>query len=258
MTALAPNEQSIYSGELLLINRDNPLQVKPDYFSKRLVSIHPSFPLILLQAKAAAMLSALITSLNCEDAIVPVSGYRSLEEQTQIYEQSLHDNGFEFTSKYVALPNCSEHQSGLAIDLAANREDIDFIRPDFPYTGIYQTFRQRAARYGFIERYPIGAELITGIAHEPWHFRFVGHPHAELMVQNALTLEEYIDYIKQFPYGDRHFSYNGQYMSAKVSFLEQSQLLSLSSLPNDWLDSSRYDVSGNNQDGFIITEWSSR
>lgn len=47
----------------------------------------------------------------------PVSGWRSFEEQTDIYQNSLVRNGRSFTRKYVALPGHSEHQTGLAIDL---------------------------------------------------------------------------------------------------------------------------------------------
>ena len=92
----------------------------------------------------------------------------------------------------VALPGCSEHETGLAIDVGEAREVIDFIRPAFPDTGVCAAFRRAAARYGFIERYPKGAQAVTGIGHEPWHFRYVGWPHAGLMAQRGVTLEEYI------------------------------------------------------------------
>ena len=39
------------------------------------------------------------------------------------------------TQKYVALPGCSEHQTGLAIDLGKAADEIDFIRPTSPMTG---------------------------------------------------------------------------------------------------------------------------
>ncbi len=116
-----------------------------------------------------------------------------MEEQTQIYEDSLRENGGEFTKKFVALPGCSEHQTGLAIDLGLCKEEIDFICPDFPYEGICQKFRQMAPDYGFVERYPAGKEKVTGIGHEPWHFRYVGRPHARIMTDRGLVLEEYLE-----------------------------------------------------------------
>jgi D-alanyl-D-alanine carboxypeptidase len=37
-------------------------------------------------------------------------------------------------------------------------------------------------RFGFVLSYPRGFEDVTGYAFEPWHFRFVGRPLAELIV----------------------------------------------------------------------------
>ena len=124
--------------------------------------------------------------------IVPVSGWRSWEEQQTIYTQSLRENGPVFTAKFVAMPGHSEHQTGLAIDLGLLQPEIDFIRPAFPYEGICQKFRELAPAYGFLERYPEGKEHITGIAHEPWHFRYVGTPYSEEIARTGLTLEEYL------------------------------------------------------------------
>ena len=92
----------------------------------------------------------------------------------------------------MALPGHSEHQTGLAIDLGLRGPEIDFIRPDFPYEGVCQRFRERAADFGFVERYPAGKEAVIGIAHEPWHFRYVGPSHAREMVHRGLVLEEYL------------------------------------------------------------------
>ena len=167
------------TNHLLLVNRHHPLPescTAPD-----LAVISPEFPSIQIQSEAAVMLTDLLRTLHAEDRIVPVSGYRTMEEQKQIFSDSLRENGEEFTYQYVAVPGCSEHQTGLAIDLGEKREEIDFIRPDFPYTGICQTFRELAPQYGFVERYPKGKEEVTGIAWEPWHFRYVGAPHAALM-----------------------------------------------------------------------------
>ena len=36
-----------------------------------------------------------------------------------------------------------------------------------------EAVRRRAADFGFVLRYPAGKEAVTGIAHEPWHFRYI-------------------------------------------------------------------------------------
>lgn len=89
----------------------------------------------------------------------------------------------EQAAHLLQLILASEHQTGLAIDLAENKEQIDFICPHFPYTGICGEFRAAAPRFGFIERYVSGKEQITGIGAEPWHFRYVGYPHSVIMAE---------------------------------------------------------------------------
>ena len=174
---------------LILVNRQHPytLSVRQD-----LTAVRSDSPHILLEREAAQALSRLMEKLGGWGNIVPVSGWRSFTDQRKIYLDSLRDNGREFTRQFVALPGHSEHQTGLAIDLGLRGASVDFVRPDFPYEGICQRFRELAPAYGFIERYPAGKEHVTGIAHEPWHFRYVGAPHAESMAQQGLCLEEYL------------------------------------------------------------------
>jgi len=123
-------KENIYRGTLLLVNAHYPL-VENEV--KGLTFADTRFPNILLRREAANLLQLILNKISAGNSIVPVSGYRSLEEQKNIYYNSLRDNGEDFTRKYVALPNHSEHQTGLAVDLGLNKEEIDFIRPDFPY-----------------------------------------------------------------------------------------------------------------------------
>ena len=152
----------------------------------------------------------------------------------------------------MALPGHSEHQTGLAIDLGLTQPDIDFIRPEFPYSGICQEFRIQAAAYGFVERYPSGKEAVTGIAHEPWHFRYVGRPHAEIMASKGFVLEEYHDFLKQFPFGDTPFSWQSGEREYSIVYLEAGRSRSgLLPMEADAL----WSVSGDNEAGFIVTTW---
>ena len=73
--------------------------------------------------------------------ITAVSGYRPHQEQVKIWEDTMRKEGEKFTRTYVAKPGHSEHESGLAVDLAEQREEIDFIRPEFPRSGICRRFR---------------------------------------------------------------------------------------------------------------------
>ena len=233
----------IHSGLLILVNAEHPIQ----HMERPVLA--PAVPGsdILLDTRAAAMLSGLISRLGAAGEIVPVSGWRSAEEQQEIWDGSTRENGAEFTRKYVALPGCSEHQTGLAIDLALRADSIDFIRPEFPYDGICGRFRALAADYGFVERYKSGKDDITGIAAEPWHFRYVGRPHARIMCDMGLCLEEYVEYLRSYPYPERLLEVRGEIYEAEVGFAGARDALGLPDAP--------YQVSGNNVDGYIYTLW---
>ena len=41
-------------------------------------------------------------------------------------------------------------------------------------------------------RYPNGKSDVTGIIYEPWHFRYVGVEAATYIMENDLTLEEFL------------------------------------------------------------------
>lgn len=184
-------------GHVFLVNPSHPL---PEGFEPS--SLSPALPgsEILLEGECAGALTALISRLDAADKIVPVSGYRAHSEQLSLWDETMRTHGEDFTRQYVAIPGCSEHETGLAIDLALNTGgEIDFIRPYFPYDGVCGEFRALAAEYGFIERYPAGKERVTRISAEPWHFRYVGAAHAAYIASRGLTLEEYIDALSSRP-----------------------------------------------------------
>ena len=244
------HRKNIHTGNLILVNADYSYNEQVN--ETDLVNVDKSACDVLLERRAVTLLSKLMEEINGWGQISAVSGWRSMQEQENIYAQSLKENGSEFTQKYVALPGHSEHQTGLAIDLALTSDNIDFIRPDFPYTGICQTFRELSSQYGFIERYPQKKESITGIAHEPWHFRYIGVPHAEIMKKNDLCMEEYITFIKQFAYGEQKYNFTVTQKNFSVSYLPASEA---EVVCIEIAEDVPYTISGNNIDGYIITEW---
>lgn len=250
MDELILKREGIHYGNLILVNRDNP--VMTDFESSiSLIPADVKYPDCLMESKAAAVLAQILRSLSNEEDIALVSGYRTLSEQKSIWDNSFAENGEEFTREYVALPNHSEHQTGLAIDLGLRAEHIDFICPDFPYEGVCGEFRRKALEYGFIERYKKEKEHITGISCEPWHFRYVGYPHSLIMSRYELSLEEYIEKLKNYTYTGQHFCYwhNGQ--EAEIFYVSAKETETAVTIP----ENSLYQVSGNNVDGFIITLW---
>ena len=96
---------------------------------------------------------------------------------------------------------------------------MDFIRPYFPDEGVCRAFRLAAPRYGFVLRYPAGREAVTGIAHEPWHFRYVGPIHGEIMARLDLTLEEYLEELRNYPAGGAPFRFSTAEWECALTYL---------------------------------------
>lgn len=91
--------------------------------------------------------------------------------------------------KYVAIPDTSEHQLGLSVDINANTDKCSSEK-------VYQWLDENAYKYGFVKRYPEDKTDITGISNEPWHYRYVGTTVAKIMKEENLCLEEYLEKYK--------------------------------------------------------------
>lgn len=239
--------EAICQGDLILVNGPHPYR---ETLRPELAPVPGPGSPVRLARRAADALSRLMAAIGGWDGIVPVSGWRSHQEQQAIWNQSLADHGPDFTRTYVARPGSSEHETGLAIDLGLRSHDLDFLRPAFPDVGVCQTFRDLAPAYGFLQRYPAGKEALTGIGHEPWHFRYAGQPHASLMAELDLTLEEYLDFLRAYPYGSSAYETRDNGGTAWVSYLAASPTGTTAlDLPEGLVCT----VSGNNVDGYIIT-----
>ncbi|MDE5584147.1 MAG: M15 family metallopeptidase [Ruminococcus sp.] len=179
--------------------------------------------------------------------IIIYGAYRSKEFQQKLYEDDLAQTGREDSTR-VAKAGYSEHESGLAFDFTTY--------PDYDYqgTGEYAWFTQNCYRYGFIIRYPEGKESITKIQSEPWHFRYVGKPHAYYMTKKNLCLEEYIDMIiKNYYYqSDSHLKFtDDEGQSYEIYFVLADDLTEITTIPVP--SGKKFEVSGTNVNGFIVT-----
>ena len=201
------------TGPLILVNAAHPLRAPAN---PELAELEGG---VLLERRAAAALRACLRAVGGTSGILPVSGWRSRPEQQAIWDDTLAKEGQAFTQSYVAMPDCSEHQTGLAIDLGRRQENVDFIRPYFPDEGVCRAFRLAAPRYGFVLRYPAGREAVTGIAHEPWHFRYVGPIHGEIMARLDLTLEEYLEELRNYPAGGAPFRFSTAEWECALTYL---------------------------------------
>lgn len=127
--------------------------------------------------------------------------------QNQIFNESLklvrrelkaffskdYDNiSFEktFDSFGIQIPKCSEHGTGLAIDISIENKEIGMPQSEDETNWLMKN----CSDYGFILRYPNfeTKRVFTGIKPEAWHYRYVGSKKtATEIMYFDLTLEEY-------------------------------------------------------------------
>ncbi len=113
------------------------------------------------------------------------TAYRSFDDQTELcnYYKKLY--GDSYVTKYVAKPRFSEHETGLAIDVAS-KNSLTFIKSDE-----YKWMIDNAYKYGFIYRFSDEFEKITGFRAEPWHYRYVGIDISKKIHDKEMSFEEY-------------------------------------------------------------------
>ena len=184
----------------ILVNKDNP--ISKDYVPENLIitdnndfNFHK-----YVDPKLKPMVSNIIYPYfkkMQEDAlkenihIIVDSGYRSYDYQKKVYDALVDKIGYDNAISRVSKPGCSEHQTGLAIDIAyiRNNKYIDNCKEDDLEI---KWLLNNSYKYGFILRYPKDKEHITGYIYEPWHYRYVGDA-AKYIYENNLTLEEYLN-----------------------------------------------------------------
>ena len=142
-----------------------------------------------LSAKAIASFNALMAAADAAGQSMRVtSSFRSYADQVSTYSYWVNTSGAAGADTYSARAGYSEHQTGLAFDVAANGCVLDC----FGTSSQYAWMLANAADYGFIQRYYAGYSDITGYKAEEWHYRYVGVAIAKDMTSRGIkTLEQY-------------------------------------------------------------------
>jgi D-alanyl-D-alanine carboxypeptidase len=116
------------------------------------------------------------------------SAYRSIEYQVNLYARYMNEDPGN-ADNYSARPGFSEHHTGRTIDLVGPSGTLR----GFVGTNEAEWVRENAWKYGFIVRYTLENEAVTGYESEPWHITYIGDEAATLMHENDIgSLEEYV------------------------------------------------------------------
>ena len=181
--------------QLILVNPWNKL---PDHYETELGLTENGLEISELCRKELAQMLA-----GCRKAGFNLrikSANRTRGAQIHLYNKKVQqyvDLGYSkaeaqtLAATVVAVPGTSEHQLGLAVDLAdADYLTLDSHQEEMP---AQKWLMEHCWEYGFILRYPNGKSDITGIIYEPWHYRYVGRDLALKIRDSGLCLEEYLE-----------------------------------------------------------------
>ena len=180
---------------LLLVNAERPLEKE----------LNPDFALLddghMLDVRCAELCEQMLAdarAAGCE--LVVIEAYISRYEQQAVYDAKVSEliaTGMEeelaksTAAETVPPPGCSEHELGLAVDLAdAEHPELDESQADM---ASQLWLQNNSWRYGFILRYPEDKSAVTGVSGIPWHYRYVGEEAAGQIHELEITLEEYIE-----------------------------------------------------------------
>lgn len=176
-------------GTVFLVNR--PIRVSEDYAPQvRKTNVYGMSQ--SMREDAATALEEMFAAAK-EDGISlsTVSGYRSFSKQSTIYARKKATTGSaEKADELVARAGASEHQLGLAMDVA--QKGSSQLNSGFGKTKGGKWVCENAHRFGFIVRYQQGYEEITGYMYEPWHVRYVGKEHAQAIFESGVPMETYL------------------------------------------------------------------
>lgn len=158
-------------GEVIIANKKHPLAA--DYAPGENAEASAAFHRLLAEMQSLGF-----------DVSNSYSGFRSYETQANIYQSYVNQEGQAVADTYSARPGYSEHQTGLAFDFLDSSGQL------LEEPRAAQWLAENAHRYGFIVRYIVGKEAITGYMAESWHVRYIGQEATDIY-NSGLTLEEY-------------------------------------------------------------------
>lgn len=176
LEALLADPRTVRQDTLLLVREGHPL---PEGYAAPVEEYRDSGLRMTAETGAAYAALAKEAKERFGTKLYISSAFRTAEKQASLAESQ---------GRYAAAVGESEHQTGLALDVyISGYAGKSLIRCE---TG--QWLNRWCWQQGFILRYPYYGEGETGIPWEPWHLRYVGQPHAELIMKNRLTLEGYL------------------------------------------------------------------
>ena len=259
------NASDIHRGPCILVNFDVPYIFEEEdedvysVYKNKSKSYKVTSGSIFLQMDTITAMNRMMDAFYAETEnrnIMVNSGFRSAKQQQEVYDSKLQQNGAEYAEKYVQKPGYSEHHTGYAMDLAVYDEgdlEVEGDEAMWTFDGKNEYFwvDQNCDQFGFVLRYSASKEDVTKISYESWHYRYVGIGNALAMTNMGLSLEEYVNFIKDYSYNGTRYYVTADNGDIYCTYYVKSTGADGQKIPIPKTARS-YQISGNNIDGFIV------
>ena len=139
-----------------------------------LAPISPDGGILMRKVAAEKFLEMQNAARNAGVELVPISGFRSIEDQSHVFFDVKAERGQTPATRaeVSAPPGYSEHHTGYALDLGdGDRPDLN-LQTGFDSSKAYQWLKENAVSYNFELSFP--KDNPQHVSYEPWHWRFVG------------------------------------------------------------------------------------
>lgn len=196
-TVNIPNWTLFHEGNIWsLTSRHNPLSdeyIAPELVATAVAHGDSDQPMQVQKSIEAPLKQLFAAAEDDGIELMLSSAYRSVDDQQQLYDSFVAEQGQTMADLYVAQPGTSEHHTGLSVDFATASAACE---SDSDKCSLSQAaaswLADNGPAYGFIQRFPEGKQPVTGVAFEPWHYRYTGIPLAQAISSSSLTLDEVV------------------------------------------------------------------
>jgi hypothetical protein len=151
--------------------------VPDDYVPSDLVGVPDSLKAagyeersLRLRAGAADAFARLMAAAAADGITVRIfSAYRSAAFQRRLYAAAVEEDPAQ---KYSAAPGRSEHRLGTTVDVSTPA--LPLLSSELEDSPAGRWLARRAAEFGVVQTFSYARHVALGVAHEPWHLRWVG------------------------------------------------------------------------------------
>ena len=245
-------KKEIYTGTLLLIDSSHSYRAAETVDIQNVYSSRTKFD--KASAKNGYVYSYYTAGTEEELESQTLAALNAMADE--FYKLKGNNDLYIHTNSAYVKNASDEHATGRAFDLSVYTIDYQHYElDDDAISSDFDWIKQNYYKYGFIRRYPENKASVTGVSDEPYHFLYVGIPHAYYMYKNDLCLEEYLELLRtEHSFADEGKNnlvfttedgsrYEVYYVAADGDMVNVPVLA----------DSESYTVSGDNAGGFVVT-----